>query len=67
AEKVCLGCGACIPTCPKGALRMVPTATPEIPEKKRDLMKQILREKKRTTPYVIDGAVRKIKKVLPGR
>ncbi|GAB4169441.1 MAG: 4Fe-4S binding protein [Geothermobacteraceae bacterium] len=67
AEKVCLGCGACIPTCPKGALRMVPTATPEIPEKKRDLMKQILREKKRTTPYVIDGAVRKVKGLFPRR
>ncbi len=64
AEKVCLGCGACIPTCPKGALRMVPTATPEIPEKKRDLMKQILREKKRTTPYVIDGVKRKVRRLF---
>ncbi|TYO95819.1 4Fe-4S dicluster protein [Geothermobacter ehrlichii] len=63
----CLGCGACVPACPHGALGMVPVAAPEIPEKKRDLMKRILKEKKRLTPYVIDGVKRKVKKILPGR
>jgi len=64
AEKVCLGCGACVPACPKDALSMAPVAVPQIPERKKDLMKQILKEKKRMTPYVVDGVKRKVKGIF---
>jgi ferredoxin len=67
AEEICLGCGACISSCPRGALNMLPLAEPLIPHKKRDLMKQILKEKRRLTPYVVDGIRQKLKKVLPQR
>ncbi len=66
-EQSCLGCGACVPACPHDALCLVPVTPPAIPEKKRDLMKRILREKKRLTPYIIDGVKLKVKKFLPGR
>ncbi len=63
-EEVCLGCGACLSTCPKDALTMVPVTEPIIPHKKKELMKQILKEKKRLTPFVIDGVKQKLKKML---
>jgi len=50
----CLGCGACISTCPTDSLSLKPAARPETPLKKRDLFAQILKEKKRFTPYVIE-------------
>ncbi len=65
AEHVCLGCGACISTCPKDALSMVAVAPPVIPNKKKELFKQILKEKKRMTPFVVDGIKQKIKQILP--
>ncbi len=64
AKEVCLGCGACVPACPKGALSMIPVAPPVIPHKKKELMKQILKEKHRMTPFVIDGIKQKVKKIL---
>lgn len=64
-EEICLGCGACVSSCPQGALHMVPVDEPQIPHKKRELMKQILKEKKRLTPFVVDGVKQKIKELLP--
>ncbi|ORJ60681.1 4Fe-4S dicluster domain-containing protein [Geothermobacter hydrogeniphilus] len=64
AGSVCLGCGACVSACPHQALSMVATAEPVIPARKRDLMKQILREKKRLAPFVVDGVKRKVKKIV---
>jgi len=66
AEELCLGCGACVSSCVQGALRMIPVAAPLIPHKKKELMKQILKEKKRLTPFVIDAIKQRLKKVLPG-
>ena len=57
----CLGCGACISSCPTSSLSLVPVPRPEPPEKKRDLFKKILREKKRLTPYVVSGVKKKIR------
>ena len=56
----CLGCGACISACPTHSLSLVPAVRPEVPEKKKDLMKQILKEKKRLTPFVIQTIKTKI-------
>ena len=64
AEEVCLGCGACVSSCPKEALSMIPVAAPHIPHKKKELMKQILKEKKRMTPFMVDGIKQKVKKIL---
>lgn len=52
AEAVCLGCGACISACPKGALRLVPATRPLPPAGKRDLFLRILKEKHRLGPFV---------------
>jgi ferredoxin len=60
----CLGCGACISSCPTKSLSLIPVARPEIPEKKKDLFKQILKEKKRLTPFVISGITKKIRNTL---
>lgn len=47
-EEVCLGCGACVSACRKGALAMVPVDNREIPPlKKKDLQMQMLKEKGR--------------------
>ncbi len=63
----CLGCGACISSCPTKSLSLIPAIRPVIPEKKKDLFKLILKEKKRLTPYVISGIKKKIRKVLTRR
>ncbi len=60
----CLGCGACISSCPTGSLSLIPVQRPEIPEKKKDLFQQILKEKKRLTPFVISGIKNKIRRTL---
>ncbi len=60
----CLGCGACISACPSKSLSLVWAARPQVPEKKKDLFKQILREKKRLTPFVISNIAKKVRRVL---
>ncbi len=60
----CLGCGACISSCPTNSLSLIPVMRPEIPENKKVLFKQILKEKKRLTPFVISGIKKKILRAL---
>ncbi len=60
----CLGCGACISSCPTSSLSLVPMQRPEPPEKKRDLFKEILKEKKRLTPFVVSGVKKKIRRTF---
>jgi ferredoxin len=60
----CLGCGACISSCPTGSLSLIPAQRPQIPEKKKDLFQQILKEKKRLTPFVISGMKNRIRRAL---
>ncbi len=60
----CLGCGACISSCPTKSLSLVQVKRPEIPLKKKDLFGKILREKKKLTPFVIDGLKKKIRRAF---
>lgn len=60
SEEKCLGCGACISVCKTGSLSLTPVVRPEPPLKKRDLFGRILKEKKRLTPYVVEGVKRKV-------
>jgi formate hydrogenlyase subunit 6/NADH:ubiquinone oxidoreductase subunit I len=61
----CLGCGACISVCPSHSLSLVYAAgRPLPPEKKKDLFKQILKEKKKLTPFIIDAVKSKIRRSL---
>ena len=61
----CLGCGACISACPSKSLSLVYAAgRPVPPEKKKDLFKQILKEKKKMTPFIIEGLKKKIRRTL---
>jgi len=60
----CLGCGACITSCPTRSLSLVSLPRPAPPEKKRDLFKQILKEKKRLTPFVISAVKKKFRRLL---
>jgi len=63
-EGRCLGCGACISACPTGSLSLQKVDRPLPPEKKRDLFKQILKEKKRLTPFVVEGVKTAISRKL---
>ena len=60
----CLGCGACISSCPTQSLSLIAVTRPQVPLRKKDLFKEILREKKRLTPFVIDGIKKKIRSTL---
>jgi Na+-translocating ferredoxin:NAD+ oxidoreductase RNF subunit RnfB len=60
----CLGCGACISACPTNSLSLIPARRPPVPEKKKDLFKQILKEKKRLTPFVLEGVKTKVLRKL---
>ncbi len=61
----CLGCGACISACPSQSLSLVHIAgRPVPPEKKKDLFQQILKEKKRLTPFIVSGIKKKIRSAL---
>lgn len=51
----CLGCGACVSACPTASLSLRRVVRPVTPEKKKDLFSQILKEKKRLTPFVMQG------------
>jgi ferredoxin len=60
----CLGCGACISSCPTNSASLIPAQRSEIPEKKKDLFKQILKEKKRLTPFVVSVIKKKIRRTI---
>ncbi len=60
----CLGCGACISACPTDSLSLVPGDRPQVPATKSELLKQILKEKRRLTPFVIQGIKTKIRRTL---
>ncbi|MFH0783467.1 MAG: 4Fe-4S dicluster-binding protein [Pseudomonadota bacterium] len=61
----CLGCGACISACPSNSLSLARvTGRPQPLEKKKDLFKQILKEKKKLTPFIISGIKKKIRQTL---
>lgn len=52
-EGHCLGCGACIGACPTGSLSLVEVSgRPLPPANKKELFKEILKEKGRLLPYV---------------
>ncbi len=57
----CLGCGACISVCPTQSLSLIPLQRPQPPKEKRDLFKQILKEKKRLSPFVISGVKKQLR------
>lgn len=60
----CLGCGACIGVCPTAALSLKQVLREVPPEKKRDLFSQILKEKKRFRPFVVETVKKKIRRKL---
>ncbi|MFW2365020.1 MAG: 4Fe-4S dicluster-binding protein [Desulforhopalus sp.] len=60
----CLGCGACISVCPTSSLSLIPVIRPVIPEKKKDLFKQILKEKGRLTPFVVSMVKKKVRRAF---
>jgi ferredoxin len=68
SEDICLGCGACISSCKQDALTMTRTADRELPPlKRKDLYMQILKEKKRLTPFVVSGVKKKLRSLLKGK
>ena len=64
SEEKCLGCGACISVCKTGSLSLTPRVRPEPPARKRELFARILKEKKRLTPFVIEGVKKKVMSVV---
>ncbi len=64
----CLGCGVCVPVCARKALTLVERENrPEMPEKRKDMMVAILKEKGKLTPYVLSGAKKKLTRLMPGK
>lgn len=64
---ICLGCGACISSCPNQAIALIPRQSTTIPPRtKRDLFKKILIEKGRLKPYIWELVKRKLRKLWPG-
>lgn len=64
-DDICLGCGACISACKQGALGMIPAVSRELPPlKRKDLYMQILKEKKRLTPFVVSGVKKSLRSLL---
>ena len=64
---VCLGCGACVSACTKGALSLVPAGNRrQPPRRKRDLFVQILREKGRLGPFVASRIKKQVRRTLLG-
>ncbi len=64
AEDVCLGCGACISACKTESLSLKAMKRPPTPERKKDLFVQILKEKKRFTPFLVQGVKTKVLRSL---
>jgi len=63
-EELCLGCGACISACKTDSLSLVPFLRPPTPNKKKDLLVKILKEKKRFTPFLVSGVKKKVLRSL---
>ncbi len=64
SEDVCLGCGACISACKTDSLTLKPMERPPTPERKKDLFVKILKEKKRFTPFLVQGVKTKVLRSL---
>jgi len=68
ASERCLGCGACVSACKSGALAMVQAVKSQpTPDKRKDLYKLILKEKKRLTPFVISGIKKSLMSLIKGK
>lgn len=63
-EDLCLGCGACISACKTASLNLKPFTRASTPERRKDLLKKILKEKKRFTPFLISGVKKKLLRSL---
>jgi Pyruvate/2-oxoacid:ferredoxin oxidoreductase delta subunit len=64
----CLGCGVCIPVCARKALTLEERQhRPVLPQKRKDMMVAILKEKGKLTPYVISAAKKRLARLRPGK
>ena len=65
---ICLGCGACVSLCRRGAISLIPAANRKLPPKNRkDLYLQMLKEKKRLSPFIISGIKKTVRRFFAGR
>lgn len=58
-ESHCLGCGACIDACPSHSLSLCKIDHPPPPATRRDLMKTLLKEKRRFLPFLFFSVKKK--------
>lgn len=64
----CLGCGVCVPVCSRKALTLVEREQrPAMPQRRKDMLVAILKEKGKMTPYVISAAKKKLARLRPGK
>lgn len=63
-DRVCLGCGACISACKTESIALKPFERPPTPENKKELFTKILKEKKRFTPFVVQGVKTKLLRTM---
>jgi len=64
-EAACLGCSACVPACRQGALALIERAErPLPPNRRKDMLLAILKEKGRLAPYRVSGAKKAMRRLL---
>lgn len=64
-KEICLGCAACISSCEKGALTMIPRGNIQIPPyRKKNLFARILWEKGRLTPFLISRVKKAVRNLF---
>jgi len=64
-KEICLGCGACVSSCEKGALTMRPRGNGQPPPyRKKDLFARILWEKGRLMPFLVNRAKKRVRNFL---
>jgi Na+-translocating ferredoxin:NAD+ oxidoreductase RNF subunit RnfB len=67
-EQICLGCGACILSCAREALSMEQRSDKQAtPRNRKEMMMHRLIERGRATPFVVSGAKKGLKKLIPGK
>jgi Na+-translocating ferredoxin:NAD+ oxidoreductase RNF subunit RnfB len=67
-EQICLGCGACILSCVREALSMEERSDKQAtPRNRKEMMMHRLIERGRATPFVVSGAKKGLKKLMPGK
>ncbi len=64
-QEICLGCGACLSSCPENAIKLIPRADYKKPVKsKKEMYMRILWEKRRLSPFLISRVKKSFRNII---